>query len=305
MLGLLIPFVLCAEEKTKEEKKENNNSSSVPSVTEPAVTVAKVITEEPVKEEDTSKDDKNPAKKAIVKMLDGFKIMSENRQKYLEGKESHEQYIQKDRKLSEDVSTHIDFWDVCEKSLKYDYDAKRKKFRKDHWAGKSQEEKKNFANLFTQLIEEIVYPIANEYFGDLQMTHKVMESKKDMVYIKTIVKNSKKRKNREFIMEWFLHPTPNGGWIVYDVAVEGERWVEGFRSQFNDVITKKSYKELIKMMKKKLTEVKEDRVTNDKKDLEKAKKDKAEAKEKAAVKEPEKAPVAETVKETAEKEVKK
>jgi ABC-type transporter MlaC component len=294
MLGLIIPFALCAEEKAKEENKGNNVRSSVPSVTEPAVQVDKVISkEEVVAEEDTSKDDKNPAKKAIVKMLDGFKTMSDNRQKYLNGSQSRDQYIQKDRKISEEVSTHIDFWDVCEKSLKYDYDVKHKKFRKDHWAGKSQAEKTNFANLFTQLIEEIVYPIANEYFGDLQMTHKVMESKKDMVYIKTIVKNSKKRKNREFIMEWFLHPTANGGWIVYDVAVEGERWVEGFRSQFNDVITKKSYKELLKMMKKKLVEVKEDRVTSDKKDLEKAKKEKTEAKEKAATKEP------------AEKEVKK
>ena len=81
-----------------------------------------------------------------------------------------------------------------------------------------------------------------------------------------------------FIMEWFLHPSDKGTWMVYDVGVEGERWVEGFRSQFNDVITKKSYKELIKMMKKKLVEVKEDRFTDDKKDFEKAKKDRALAK---------------------------
>lgn len=270
----IVPFVLFAEENVK-----NVEASSAPSVTEPAANVAKVI-ETPVvvaPEEDTSKDDKNPAKRSVVVMLDGFKKMADNRQKYLDGKQSHEQYLQKDKKIAEEISDHIDFWDVCEKSLKYDYDTKHKKFRKDHWQGKTQVEKTHFSALFTNIIEEIVYPIANEYFGELKMTHKVMESKKDMVYVKTVVQNTKKRKNREFIMEWLLHPSPNGGWTVYDVGVEGERWVDGFRSQFNDVITKKSYKELIKMMNKKLVEVKEDRGTQDKKDL-----DVAKAKAKAA-----------------------
>jgi hypothetical protein len=228
-------------------------------------------------EQDLDTNDKNPAKRSVLNMLDGFKKMAENRQRYLDGKQTYDQYMQKDRVLSTEVSTHIDFWDVCEKSLKYDYDLKHKKFRKDHWAKKSEADKASFTKLFTQLIEEIVYPIANEYFNDLSMTHKVLESRKDYVYVKTIVKNAKKRKNREFIMEWFLHPSNTGGWMVYDVGVEGERWVDGFRSQFNDVITKKSYPELIKMMKKKLAEVKEDRFTDDKKDFEKAKKDRAEA----------------------------
>ncbi len=246
---------------------------SAPSVTSPAVEV----------EEDTNdKNDKNPAKTSVIDMLEGFKKMSENRKKYLDGKQTYDQYMQKDRKLSGEVSAYIDFWDVCEKSLKYDYDVKRKKFRKDHWAKKTLGDKTSFTNLFTQLIEEIVYPIANEYFNELSMTHKVMESKKDYVYIKTVVKNAKKRKNREFIMEWFLHPSVNGGWVVYDVGVEGERWVEGFRSQFNDVITKKSYKELIKIMKKKLAEVKEERTSDDKKEFEKAKKERSEGKLAAA-----------------------
>lgn len=283
---------------------------SVPLVTEPAVQIdkkaeAEAQKQEEVKiEEETDKDSKSPAKKSVINMLDGFKKMSENKQKYLNGRQTYEQYLQKDRVISQEVSTHIDFWDVCEKSLKYDYDPRHKRFRKDHWAKKSQEDKTSFTNLFTQLIEEIVYPIANEYFNDLSMTHKVLESKKDYVYIKTIVKNAKKRKNREFIMEWFLHPSNNGGWVVYDVGVEGERWVEGFRSQFNDVITKKSYKELIKMMKKKLTEVKEDRYTDDRKDFEKAKKERALAKAEAA-KGPETAPEAVKQVTAEEKEVKK
>jgi ABC-type transporter MlaC component len=273
---------------------------SVPLVTTPAAPIEKKAGPETQKQEEVKADDSidqndkgdnNPAKKSVINMLNGFQKMSDNKQRYLEGKQAYDQYMHKDRRLSAEVSTHIDFWDVCEKS-----------FRKDHWAKKSQEDKTSFTNLFIHLIEEIVYPIANDYFNDLSMTHKLLESKKDYVHIKTIVKNAKKRKNREFIMDWFLHQSANGGWVVYDVGVEGEMWVEGFRSQFNDVITKKSYKELIKMMKKKLVEVKEDRLTDDKKDFEKAKKDRALAKVDAA-----KGPVQEPAKEpeAGEKEVKK
>ena len=281
LLSLLFPFMLCAQEAKKEEIQEKKDTT-VPNITEPSVPVATA----PVVEEDP-KDASNPARKSVMSMLDGFKKMGESRQKYLDEKISYEQYMQKDRKLSEEVSTHIDFRDVCENSLKYDYDVKKKKFKKDHWAGKSEADKASFAKLFTQLIEEIVYPIANEYFGDLKMTHKVMESQKNTARIKTIVTNTKKRKNRDFIMEWYLHLEGNGSWTVYDVDVEGERWVTGFRSQFNDVIMKKSYKELINMMKKKLGEVKDDRAVKDKDDLAKAKKDKEAAAAAAAVPTPE------------------
>jgi len=223
----------------------------------------------------------SPAKKVVLYMLDEFKKMSASRQRYLDGKQSHADYMKKDKSMAEEVSTTIDFYDVVEKSLKYDYDAKNKKFRKDHWAGKKPEDRKYFVSLFRQLIEEIVYPIANEFFGDLEMRHEVLEVKSDYVHVKTMVRNVKKKKKRndEFIVDWYLHPKAEGGWIIYDIGVEGERWVPGFRSQFNDVITQKSYKELVNMMKKKLKETKEDRLDKDKKDRIKAKNKTTEKKE--------------------------
>ncbi|MFH1223378.1 MAG: ABC transporter substrate-binding protein [Pseudomonadota bacterium] len=216
----------------------------------------------------------SPAKKVVFSMLDGFKKMASSRQRYLDGKQSYADYMKKDRTLFEEVSTTIDFYDVCEKSLRYDYDVKKKKFRKDHWVGRTSEDKKFFVKLFRELIEEIVYPIANEFFGELEMRHEVASVAKDDVHLRTIVKNVKKKKKRanEFVVDWYLHPKAEGGWIIYDIGVEGERWVPGFRSQFNDVISQKSYKELLRMMKKKLKETKEDRFDDDKKDFAAARK---------------------------------
>lgn len=217
----------------------------------------------------------SPAKKVVFYLLDTFKRMASNRQKYLDRKQSYAEYMKKDKEIANEASTTIDYYDVCEKSLKYDYDARKKKFRKDHWAGKTNSEKRIFAGLFQDLIEEIVYPIANEFFGDLEMRHEVAEVTRGNVHIRTVVKNVKNRKKKrsnEFMVDWYLHPKADGGWIIYDIGVEEERWVPGFRSQFNDVITKKSYKELLNLMKKKLKETKEDRLDKDKKDLADAKK---------------------------------
>ena len=96
------------------------------------------------------------------------------------------------------------------------------------------------------------------------MRHSVVEQKKDDIEIRTLIKGKKsKKRSKEFVMEWFLHPKKDGGWIIYDISIEGERWVPGFRSQFNDVITKKNYAELLKLMKKKLSDELADRKDKD------------------------------------------
>jgi ABC-type transporter MlaC component len=225
------------------------------------------------KAETKDKDKKDPGLKLVVEMLDYFNKVDANRQKYIRGDQTYAQYMKEDKKLSDLISGYIDFYDVCEKSLKYDYDSKKKVFKKDHWEKRSANDKANFVSVFMQLIESIVYPIAGEYFKDISMRHTVVSSKKNDIHLRTYIKNKKKKKRRdqEYIMEWFLHPKKDGsGWIIYDISIEDERWVPGFRSQFSDVITKKSYNELVKMMKDKLKETLDDRKSKDQKDRKEA-----------------------------------
>jgi len=203
-----------------------------------------------------------PAKKVVLKMLEEFKKMGDNKTQYIKGKYDYNEYMRIDKVLSAETSVFIDFYDVCEKSLKYDYDEKTKGFKKDHWAGKTAADKNYFTDIFKQLIESIVYPIANDYFGSYRMTYQVLESGKTTATIRCVVQNKKKRR-MNFNMDWFLHNT-NGAWKIYDVDVDGEMWVPSFRSQFNDVISEKSYDKLIELMNKKLKETREDREADDK-----------------------------------------
>lgn len=273
IITILLPVLVHAEPKLTDEPAPDQTKVDT-AATEAVSSATMSLPVEPVAWETSAEDLKTPGVKLVVKMLDGFRKMGENRDKFLDGKQSYDKYMSKDNELVREVSQYIDYYDVCEKSLKYDYDAKKKKFKKDHWAGKSQEERNSFASLFKNLVEEIAYLLANEYFGDLKMKHDVVSQKKDDIEIRTLIKGKKtKKRNKEFIMSWYLHPKKDGGWIIYDINIEGERWVPGFRSQFNDVIIKKNYSELFKLMRKKLEEETADRKKKDLKAAEDRKKE--------------------------------
>ncbi|MEF9437559.1 MAG: ABC transporter substrate-binding protein [Candidatus Mariimomonas ferrooxydans] len=44
-------------------------------------------------------------------------------------------------------------------------------------------------------------------------------------------------------------------WWIYDIVIEGVSFISTYRSQYNEVIVKKSFAELIQQMKNKLNEV--------------------------------------------------
>jgi len=70
------------------------------------------------KDKDSKKEKNNPGMKLVVEMLSHFNKVDANRQKYIDGKQSYDQYMKEDKKLSDIISGYIDFYDVCEKSLK-------------------------------------------------------------------------------------------------------------------------------------------------------------------------------------------
>jgi ABC-type transporter MlaC component len=200
----------------------------------------------------------------VISLIDVFGSFGSNRQDFLTNKIDYKKYKEEELKLANKASEKIDFFHICEESLKYDYDVEAKKFKGDHWEGKTNIEKEIFVNKFQLLIENIVYPIANDYFGSLKITHTVAKKTDTTRHIKSTIEFKTKRRDRKVETEWFLH-NRNSKWQIYDVIVDEESWVVSFRSQFNDVITKKSYKELLELMDKKLKEVKEE---NEKKDKE-------------------------------------
>jgi phospholipid transport system substrate-binding protein len=44
------------------------------------------------------------------------------------------------------------------------------------------------------------------------------------------------------------------GWFVYDVTIEGVSLINNYRTQFNDIIVRSSYQNLVKRLKAKLAQ---------------------------------------------------
>jgi ABC-type transporter MlaC component len=212
--------------------------------------------------------------KNIIYIIDTFTGFSDNRDLFIKGKASYKDYQKKDDILAKKISKYVDYYDICQKALKYNYDVKTKSFKSDHWKGKSESKKESFLNVFKNLIEVVVYPIANSRSGSVKMEHELSSISEDKASVKTTVSFKTKRgREKTILIDWKFH-LKNSDWLIYDVYVEEESWVSNFRSQFTEVINKKSYEELVKTMKEKLEERRKERKKSDLKAKKRYNKDK-------------------------------
>ena len=62
----------------------------------------------------------------------------------------------------------------------------------------------------------------------------------------------KTRKNTEIPVEYRMKQK-DGEWLIYDATIEGVSLVNNYRKQFNAIILKSSYEDLVKRLKEKET----------------------------------------------------
>ena len=138
-------------------------------------------------------------------------------------------------KLRDAIYPRFDFAEMAKRSLG------------PHWQRRSPEEQKKFVEVFTALVEGAYLDAIESYNGEKVV---VSSDKQDKTFADV---NSKivTKKGEEFAIEYKLHQA-EGGWKVYDVVLENISLVNNYRSQFNRVISKSSYEELLsKMLEKK------------------------------------------------------
>ncbi len=162
-------------------------------------------------------------------------------------------------KLIEIVSNHdLDPPEMAEKRARmireavdtvFDWAAFSQRALGRHWKKLSREEKEEFIILFGQLIERTYMEKTRQYSGE-QMTF--LNEKTDEKYGSVeakVMTNS----GSEILIE-FRVVNRNGSWFVYDVYVEGVSLVNNYRVQFNNILTKSDYNELLARLKTKLDE---------------------------------------------------
>ena len=132
----------------------------------------------------------------------------------------------------------------------FDWEAFSQRALARHWRKRSPEEKKEFVLLFGRLIEETYMDRTKKYSGEKAVFLKeTIDGNYGIVEAKIITKYK-----REVKVSYKVRKKENG-WLVYDVYVEGVSLVKNYRNQFNDIIMKSSYNDLVIQLKDKIQQI--------------------------------------------------
>jgi phospholipid transport system substrate-binding protein len=125
----------------------------------------------------------------------------------------------------------------------FDWEAFSKRALGRHWNKLEADDKDEFIHLFARLLEHTYLDKTSQYSGaKIEYLEEALEKEYGVVKAKVITTD-----NKEVAVEYRLE-NKEGEWLVYDLYVEGVSLVNNYRVQFNDIITKSSYDELIKRL---------------------------------------------------------
>jgi phospholipid transport system substrate-binding protein len=113
-----------------------------------------------------------------------------------------------------------------------------------NWRRLSPQQQKEFVSVFTALLEKTYADQIDLYNGQKVIyTGETIDGNYAQVDSRIIDKN-----NQTYSVVYRLHKT-DGKWKIYDVVAENISLVNNYRSQFNRVIARSSFEELLKTMK--------------------------------------------------------
>lgn len=118
-----------------------------------------------------------------------------------------------------------------------------------HWRERTEEEKQKFVELFGELLEETYIDKVEGYSGEeVVYVDERVEDGRGVVETKVITKKGTEIPVRFRLMK------KKSGWYVYDISIEGVNLINNYRTQFNSIITRSSYQDLVKRIKAKIEE---------------------------------------------------
>ena len=115
-----------------------------------------------------------------------------------------------------------------------------------HWKGLSPEERKEYVDLFMDVLQDTYAGKIESYHGE-KVAYVGETRDGDFAEVKTIITG---KKGTKFSLNYKLM-LMNGDWKAYDVVIENVSLVNNYRSQFYRIILKFSFQELLRKMREK------------------------------------------------------
>jgi phospholipid transport system substrate-binding protein len=129
---------------------------------------------------------------------------------------------------------------------RFDFTEMAKRALGANWRRRNPKEQEEFVQLFTELLEHAYADIIESYSEDkIVYVGEKLDGNYADVASKVFASNG-----AEYSLNYKAHLV-NSEWRVYDVIAENISVVNNFRSQFNRVIAKSSYEELVRRLREK------------------------------------------------------
>ncbi len=130
---------------------------------------------------------------------------------------------------------------------RFDWKEMSKRSLARHWKKRTQREKEEFIDLFGKLLERTYLDKVEGYSGEkvLYVGERV-DGNYGIVVVKIVT-----RKDTEILVKYKLKKK-GSEWLVYDISIEGVSLVNNYRKQFNSIMTRSSYEDLIKKLRRKV-----------------------------------------------------
>lgn len=138
------------------------------------------------------------------------------------------------QKLWETISPIFNFEEMSKRALG------------QHWKKRSDEEKKEFVGLFTNILKDAYIGKTDAYSGEKVILMKERVDKEYATVQTKFILNT----GSELVVDYNMLNN-SGEWKIYDVIIEGVSLVNNYRSQFNSILIKSTYNELVQRIKEK------------------------------------------------------
>ena len=120
-----------------------------------------------------------------------------------------------------------------------------------YWKERSSEEKQYFVKLFTKLLENTYVDRVDTYSGEvLVFTGEKIKGRYAEVQSNFV-------RNDLEVPVYYRLKNHDGSWKVYDVIIEGVSLIRNYRTQFQAILDRESYSDLVKKMEEKVAKQKE------------------------------------------------
>ena len=133
-----------------------------------------------------------------------------------------------------------------------DYEGLSQRALGEHWEGQTPEARTRFVNLLRQLVERN-YESNLERILDFEISYEAEARRGEHTMVSTSARSRENRRQPAVEIEYLMRPEGRE-WRVIDVTTDGVSMVENYRRQFNRIISRDGWDELITRMEARLAD---------------------------------------------------